>query len=320
MKQKDPRYPYRRTPVKPAPKWRIKRTTGKSLTDFNPLYVYFTLPLRPASIGPVLGFVHTVIWKFFMAQYFRKWGLRRTPIKHVDHILDTKVPFHPEYVDVYFDFINFWIRPLVMLEKRFGTWSGSKLCAEFLNYITLAYRQAYQMYRRSMTTTVRPKCRDSALITTIQTADPHYLCVPSLHIAVVCLGFSFYRMLFKREHFSTEDSDRWGAELYARAVEIAETVLYVKQHSVNCIPAALYMMTRITPELFTIEDGVDFINSLFRNADDIAKEDKAAIREHIQFMFERLVLEGTTESDWVKPVEHWLSTYVPYQYPNTPEY
>jgi hypothetical protein len=127
-------------------------------------------------------------------------------------------------------------------------------------------------------------------------------------------------MIFKREGFSTQDSDAWGSQLYARAVEIAETVLYVKQHSVNCIPAALYMMTRITPELFTIEDGVDFINSLFRSAEDISQEDKNAIREHIQFMFERLVLEGTTESDWVSPVEHWLKDYVPYQYPNVPQY
>ena len=95
--KKDLRYPYRRSQAKAAPKWRIKRTSGKALIDFNPLYAYFTLPFRPASVGPVFKFIHTVIWKFFMAQYFRKWGLRKTPIKHVDHFLDTKVPFHPEY-------------------------------------------------------------------------------------------------------------------------------------------------------------------------------------------------------------------------------
>ncbi len=307
-------FPYRRLGVKKPTGRGLRKVKDKSLTDFNPLFVYFTLPFCPASSGPVFSLIHTIVWKFFLAQYFKKLGLRRTPLKHVDHLLDTKVPFHSEYVYIYFDFVNFWIRPLCMMEKRYGVLNGSKLCAEFLNYITLAYREAYRMYRQSMTTTVRPKCRDNGMISTIQRGDPHYMCVPSLHIAVVSLGFSFYRMIFKREQFPTDDSDRWGSELYARAVEIAETVLYVKQHSVNCIPAALYMMTRITPELFNIQDAVDFINSLFRQSQDIAEADKEAIREHIQFMFERLVLEGTTEEDWTVPVMHWLSTYEPYEY------
>ena len=84
------------------------------------------------------------------------------------------------------------------------------------------------------------------------------------------------------EGFSAEERDAWNEELYKGAVAIGETVLYVKQHSVNCIPAALYMMTRIQSDLVTIGTCVKYIEDLFKEQDDIAESDKIAIQSHIQ--------------------------------------
>lgn len=120
-------------------------------------------------------------------------------------------------------------------------------------------------------------------------------------------------MLFKRESFTQQESEQWNSELYAQAVAIGETVLYVKQHSVNCIPAALYMLTKITPELFTPQMAVNFINDLFKNSTDITDADKKEINSYIQFMFERLLLEGALEDDWRTPVIRWLDSYKPYE-------
>ena len=117
------------------------------------------------------------------------------------------------------------------------------------------------------------------------------------------------KMLFKREDFTEQEIEMWNKELFERAVDIGETVLYIKQHSVNCIPAALYMLTRIVPELFTSETVEEFIGSLFANVDDIPKEDCEKIQGHIRSTFERFKLAGEGESDWTVPILSWLSEY-----------
>ncbi len=311
-KNKDPKYPFRQGIAKQPSEKRIEKVKGRKLADFHFMTAYATLPWNHYGFGPVFGFAFgPVIWKFFVPQFLEKIHLAHYPVKHVDHALDEKVPFKPEHLHIYMDFINVWIRPIAMLIKRFGIINGSKLGGEFLRYLTYSYNEAFKMYSTSMTTTYRPAC-DLPSIKRLRGADPHFMCVPSLHIAIVCLCFSFYRMLFERENFTQEEKDLWNKELFGRAVEIGETVLYIKQHSVNCIPAALYMMTRIAPELFNPSMAVEFINALFVNVDDVEEEDKKKIHEHIHFMYERLLLEGAMEDNWVTPVARWLDAYEPY--------
>jgi hypothetical protein len=88
-------------------------------------------------------------------------------------------------------------------------------------------------------------------------------------------------------------------------------VLYVKQHSVNCIPAALYMMCRLVPELWTLTDAVEFIDRLFADESLLAPDAGGIIRAHIQLLFERLVLEGFYSDDWTDPVKRWIVNYRP---------
>ena len=308
------RYPFQRGSVKKPSQKRIDAVKNRPLSSFNVLYCYVTMLPQPVSLTATLSFVKTVLTHFFLPQYFQKIRLAHYPVKSVDHKLDQKVPFKPEHIWCYLDFINIWIRPIAMLLHRFGIFDGAKLGAEFLRYIKLVYDRAWEMYSVCMTTTVRPDC-DERAIKNIRRADPHFMCVPSLHIAIVCLCFSFYRMLFEREDFSKEEKEKWNKELYERALEIGETVLYVKQHSVNCIPAALYLLTRVVPELFCTKDACDFISSLFKNANDIAPKDREEIISYMQFMYERFLLEGSSEENWTFPILHWLNTYTPYTPP-----
>ncbi len=288
---------------------RIAKVSGRPLASFKVAKCYMNIPFRFTTIPVVYPFFATVINDFFLLQFLEKWHIIHIPIIHVDHPLDKKVPFTPERVDTYLDFINFWIRPLDMLIERYGAHKSMKFIREWLILITRTYKEASRMYKFRMTTTNRPDYRETKKFRQIHRADPHYLCVPSLHIAIVVLVYSYYRDLFKREHFTQQECDQWNKELYNGAVSIGETVLYIKQHSVNCIPAALYMMTRLVPELFTPTDAIQFINDLFKNATDIKLEDRDAIVNHISFMYERLLLEGCNDDDWRAPVQRWVLQY-----------
>lgn len=299
------KYPFRKYIVKKPSQRRINKVKNRDLKSFPGPLSYFTIPFFVYSSRSFFKFLWSMLKSFVFMQNLQKWHILKIPVKHVDHKLDEKVPFRPELLGIYMDFISYWTRPMMMLCKRYGIWNGPKHCGEYLRYLALTYNEAYKMYSHSLTTTYRPKTTDKK-IKRMRKADPHFLCVPSLHIAIVCLTFSFYKMFFEREGFTEEEKTKWNKEIYEYGVKIAETVLYVKQHSVNCIPAAIYMMTVIAPDIFTTDDGVDFINQLFKNASDVSEKDRKDIIDHIQYIYERFILEEIQEDDWVTPVKRWL--------------
>lgn len=290
-------------------KSRIAKVTGKSILSFSPVLPYFVLPWHFSSMPAVFSFLSTVASDFFGLQFFEKWRWKHIPVINVQTPLDDKIPFVPSKVTIYLDFVNFWLRPLTMLMHRFGIRRSLPYCIDFLHLIRKAYYEAARVYKFRLSTTNRPEYEGMPQFKNIHKLDPHFLCVPSLHIAIVVLCYTFYRKLFDSEHFTQEEKNMWNRELYTEAVEIAESVLYIKQHSVNCIPAALYMMTCITEKLFSTDDAVAFINELFSHSDDIKAEDRSEIIDYIQYMYERLLLEGCHETDWVVPVQHWLLEY-----------
>ena len=281
----------------------------RPLKNYSVFRAYFALPFRKATAKSTFKLLGVILKDFFFLQFAVKWRIKKIPVVSVDHPLDKKVPFTPERVGIYFDFINIWIRPMSMMIKKFGAKKGLPLCKEWLDRLRKTYAEAAKFYRFSLSTTNRPHYKKSLNFLKIHLFDPHYCCVPSLHIAIVVLVFTFYRDLFVREGFSAEEREEWTRELYAGAVSIGETVLYVKQHSVNCIPAALYMMTRVHSDLVTIGTCVKYIDDLFREQTDIAENDKEAIHSHIQYMYERFYLEGLHFEDWREPVQRWIVSY-----------
>ncbi len=289
-----------------------EKTTRKiyKIKDLPIFDTYFYVLTHWKPFWTMLRYLRIVILNFFLLQFTVKWGWRKIEIINVDHELDNEIPFEPSLVNIYLDFINFWIRPLTLIIRTLGKRSGPYV-NEFLRIIGDTYYQASVFYKYKMTTTNRPTNKDyrDKQFDAIRRLDPHYLCVPSLHIAVVVLVYSYFRDLFEKEGFSQEEKDAYNKELYEGAIEIGETVLYVKQHSVNCIPAAVYMMTDATPSIFSIEDAVQFLDDLFVNQSNISETAKKDINAHLHRLFEQLLLEGQYSDYWLEPLKRWLHKY-----------
>ncbi len=270
--------------------------------------IFFHALAGKRSRKALFRYLGTVLRDFFWLQFSVKLGVRKIPILDVDHPLDKSVPFTPERVGVYLDFVAFWIRPIGYIRERFGREAEQDALESLLTLIDRCYRDAAEVYRFRMTTTKRPKYYRGHFLT-IHLFDPHYLCVPSLHVIIVVLAYTFYRKTFKELGMEGEEAELLNRELYEGAVAIAETVLYIKQHSVNCIPAALYAMTRITPEEVTPVEVIRFTESLFAGAEDVSPEQVKKIQSHIADMYERLLLEGCHDDYWVTPLQRWLNAY-----------
>lgn len=270
--------------------------------------IFLRTLLHKKSRKAFFTYLITVFRDFFFLQFSVKFGWKKIPILTVDHQLDKTVPFVPEKVSVYLDFVAFWIRPLGYIGRRFGRAAQIKYTAEFLALVDLCYRDAAEVYRYRMTTTKRPKYYRGHFLT-IHLFDPHFLCVPSLHVIIVVLAYTFYRRAFAELNMEADEMATLNKEMFEGALAITETVLYIKQHSVNCIPAALYAMTWITPGEVTPTEVMRFIDSLFIDAPLVGADNAAKIRTHIADLYEELFLEGCHDSGWTTPLQRWLNAY-----------
>ena len=286
-----------------------KEPALRPIDSYGAFLPYLIIPFRLKSAKVLFRFLRTVVRDFFWLQFSVKWRFKTIPVLDVSHPLDELIPFTPDKVKIYLNFTNFWIRPMTFLFRRLGVKKALPFCIEYLSLIETAYANAAKVYRFCMTTTKRPDYKADAAFKMIHAFDPHLLCVPSLHVAIVILSSVYYADVFKNDDFTEEERKTYTAELREGARRIIESVLYVKQHSVNCIPAAMYMMLYVLKNRFTINEGIDIINSLFADDETLSDSDKKKISAHIHFMFERLLLEGANENDWTVPVKRWLKSY-----------
>ena len=286
-----------------------KEPALRPIDSYGAFLPYLIIPFRLKSAKVLFRFLRTVVRDFFWLQFSVKWRFKTIPVLDVSHPLDELIPFTPDKVKIYLNFTNFWIRPMTLLFRRLGVKKALPYCIEYLSLIETAYANAAKVYRFCMTTTKRPDYKTDPAFKMIHAFDPHLLCVPSLHVAIVILSSVYYADVFKNDDFTEEERKTYTAELREGARRIIESVLYVKQHSVNCIPAAMYMMLYVLKNRFTISAGIDIINSLFADDETLSDSDKKKISAHIHFMFERLLLEGANENDWTVPVKRWLKSY-----------
>ncbi len=287
---------------------RIAKLDGRTVKSFRAIHAYKFYFFHPKVFPSIIRFAWCVLKDFFALQFNQKFSFKKIPVINVDHPLDSKIPFNPAKIKTYLDFINFWIRPFALLTDRIGVHRTAPLLKKWVDLIHQEYYEASRMYRYRLSTTERPKYH-RGLFSVIHSLDPHLCCVPSLHIAILALFYAYMKNIFKDETFTEKERFLWTTETYNYAIEIAESVLYVKQHSVNCIPAALYMVTRLYPDMFTPTDATNFINDMFLSATDIDFKDASAIREHISFSYECFLLEGCITNDWRDPVKKWINSY-----------
>lgn len=251
---------------------------------------------HPDALAAALRLVGTVLRDFFVLQFAARLGLRRIPVVSVDHPLDATVPFRPESVGVYLDFIAFWIRPLADVRRRFGASAQLRAAIAFMDLVRRCYAEAAGVYRQTLSTTRRPRHLKGRFLT-IHAFDPHLMCVPSLHVMIVVATWVFHRRL---------DADL-GARVFPGAAAIAESVLLVKQHSVNCIPAALYALGHLMPGDLSEADVEAFVAALFADDAAVAPSDAAAIREHVWSLWQSLQADGANDATWQPAVLRFLA-------------
>jgi hypothetical protein len=111
-------------------------------------------------------------------------------------------------------------------------------------------------------------------------------------------------------------SEQWAAEqeeLRRGAIAITEAVLFVKQHSVNCISAAMYAMTCFDPAGFPPEEAGRFAEALFSgqglppapSTPDAAAA--ALLRDYIYSLYTRFLSEGNASTGWTTPLRTFLA-------------
>jgi hypothetical protein len=282
----------------------------KRIADVAVVPVAVTALARPVLRAAALRCAASALGDFFGLQFRAAWAPGRVRVTSVDHPLDDAVPFQPRRVAVYLDFVFFWIRAAGYLSARYGR-RADAAAAAFIDGMGELYRRAAAIYRANLSTTRRPVYLARPRFLVIHLADPHLLCVPSLHVMVAVRAYTHFRALAAALAADAglgpgADAER-AAELRAGALAIVESVLYVKQHSVNCLPAAFYAMTRYDPELFPPEEAEAFIADLFASETVPAAADAASIRAHILALYRGFV--AAESADWRTPILDFLRGY-----------
>ncbi len=287
---------------------------GVPLGRYSAARAVFTLPFRKATLPAAASFVKTVFLNFLVLQQKRRFGLSAIPVLSIDHPLDGKIPFTPSKVRIYMDFVSFFLRIHAMLLARLGGRRAEPLCASYLAFLGSLYEDGGSIYSRCMTTTDRPHYKRSPKFLTIHLFDPHLLCAPSLHVAIAAGSFAFVRKLFAADDLplSAEEKAALLSEIYSGAAAITESVLFVKQHSINCVAGAFYMLTAAhEPGFFTAADAAAFTDALFSRGDGLAEPDKSALRASMLDSYGRLcaAFEASPEAGWRAPFFQWFKEY-----------
>jgi hypothetical protein len=241
---------------------------------------------------------------FFLLQYKAAFFKGRYPVARADHPLDKKIPFTPRKVNIYLDFVAFWVRVIGFLLRHFGR-SALGEVKEFIDSMGSLYKKAAEVYAVCFSTTNRPHYLARPRFVVIHAFDPHLMCIPSLHVMVVIRAYTIFRELIRRLGGEAQFAAQIK-EMRRGALDITEAVLYVKQHSVNCISAAMYAMTCFDGRLFTPEEARTFCAGLFLNAPSIAQADRNAIRAHILSLYERFVADGEKSEKWETALLNFL--------------
>jgi hypothetical protein len=191
------------------------------------------------------------------------------------------------------------------------------MAADFIDSITMLYPFALKVYGKNLSTTIRPACNKTFRFRIIHIFDPHLMCIPSLHVMIVIHAYTAFRQ-FVWELGEEKSLQSLTKKVYAGALAITEAILYIKQHSINCIAASLYVMRRFNPVLFSEADAEAFVNSLFVvGAADIPceyapfytgplarAEDVPQFQEHIMNLY-RSFIEADA-ADWTAPLLDFL--------------
>lgn len=282
----------------------------RPINSFSCVAPYFYMPLYPGTAKHAWKYIFTILKDFFILQHLQKFHITKRRVINVDTAIDEKIPFVPQKIFVYLSFVSFFVRPIDMLMHNLGLKKAAPYLCVYLKFLTSVYRNAASIYRYTMTTTSRPRYLKTHKFRTIHFFDPHLLCVPSIHVAISAGLYAWFRQFFKTGLFPEKEAEAYLNEIKKQALAIVESVLLVKQHSVNCIPLALYMLTStMNKSFFSAQDAIDFIDCLFIDSTEIDQATRKEIIEYFYYMYDRALLESKYSSDWRLCIQHWLEDF-----------
>lgn len=209
------------------------------------------LVTRPSIWLPLFRYLRSVVIHFFLPQFQTALKLSRRPVVNVDHPLDSLVPFRPEYLGVYLSFINLWVDPLLHLYEVHGK-KFIPSFVEFLKELDRLYREAGEIYRTVQSTSRRPGGKIGLRFTLVRMVDPHLHCVPSLHVVIIIMSLHSIKK-FCGELGGTPQRRSFNDAHYNHGIRIMESILLVKQHSVNCIAAGMFLSVASIPGITSRE-------------------------------------------------------------------
>jgi hypothetical protein len=260
--------------------------------------------------------IASILRNFFFLQSRAAFLPGLIPVSKVDHPLDSKIPFLPTKVNIYLDFVAFWIRTMGFLLRHCGR-KALEPVRNFMETMGGLYALAAEVYRKNLSTTERPFYIRSPRFLIIHSLDPHLMCIPSLHVMVVIRTYTRFAEILKligeEERFAQNVE-----ELRRGALAITEAVLYIKQHSVNCIPAAMYAMTKFDSSLFPPEEAERFASDIFIDAEKPDKAETLEIRERIVSLYRRFLAHSQApqcnspkynSTDWTEPLLAFLKEH-----------
>jgi hypothetical protein len=274
------------------------------MADRTLLITLLKVLARPLLRKTARRCVGSIFYNFFFLQY-KAALLRRIPVSRVDHPLDAAIPFTPGRVGIYLDFTAFWIRIIGFTLDHYGE-AAVPVLADFIDSMGRVYRFAAEVYTRNLSTTMRPRYLAMFRFMVIHAVDPHLMCIPSLHVMVVIRTYTQFARMIRTLGDEKALSPRVEA-VRRGALAITEAILYVKQHSVNCIPAAMYAMTCFDRASFPPEEGEAFAAELLAGAEDLSPPGGGAVREYITGLYRRFLREGAAGPSWEKPLLDFLA-------------
>jgi hypothetical protein len=255
--------------------------------------VFFSIMLDRRLRPRARRCIASIFYNFFFCQYRAalagKFNKKKAiPVSRVDHELDGLIPFSPGWISVYLDFVGFWVRMMGFLMTRFGG-KGRDEAADFMDAMGALYRFAGDVYRKNLSTTARPFYIRRPRFLLLHLFDPHLMCIPSLHVMVAILTYTRFKAAMEKLDGGFSPLP---AEYRRGAQDITEAILYVKQHSVNCVAAAMYAMSCFDGAAFPPEEAASFCSGLFAgesrrtvNLPRIGGEAGDAARRHILALY-----------------------------------
>lgn len=256
-------------------------------------------------------FIGTVTKKFFIDQFMYRYaligGASHAPlVRNVEHPLDSHIPRRYDKIETYLGFVKLWISALSYVRRREGR-SFNYEIMEFITGLERCYIDAASVYGTCLSTTRRPSRAPNPRLAFVYAVDPHLFCVPSLHVLVVCYTYKKLENLLRArgvlERFKSE-----LAAVKARAIAITESILYVRQHSINCIPTALAMLSVIIPNFNEVEAKA-FLSELFKNDHDITESSRNEIIVYMMKLYDRVVWNGLETRERYSAITDFLLSY-----------